>query len=220
MDSLLKGQYSRWTACDSDSAEGWTAGLGIRSFAQVAQIKWATVSDLLRSLRTNEQLWANRSGCSCQKSHRERIAQVAHDKWATVSASLRLLMINERMSKLLKKIWLKLYFWYVFCTFKKKKSDSLFFNERCERIAQFAHQKWAMWGNRLGRSPEMSDHERIALVAHQKWANERIARFFLANRSFTHFFAKNELFAQKTNEQIPSPGGQLVKGTVQQVGSF
>ena len=37
----------------------------ICSFAQIAQIKWETVSDSLRSLRTNEWLWANRSGCSC-----------------------------------------------------------------------------------------------------------------------------------------------------------
>ena len=29
---------------------------------------------------------------------------------------------------------------------------------------------------------------------------------FLANRSFAHFFAKNERFAQKTDEQIPNPG--------------
>ena len=54
-------------------------GLGIRWFAQIAQIKWATVSD---SLRTFEWLWANRSGRSCQKSNREQIAQVAHDKKA------------------------------------------------------------------------------------------------------------------------------------------
>ena len=51
----------------------------ICSFAQIAQIKWATVSDSLRSLRTNERLWANCSGRSCQKSDHERIAQVAHD---------------------------------------------------------------------------------------------------------------------------------------------
>ena len=54
----------------------------ICSFAQIAQIKWVTVSYSLRSLRTNEQLWANCSGHSCQKSDRERIAQVAHDKSA------------------------------------------------------------------------------------------------------------------------------------------
>ena len=28
---------------------------------------------------------------------------------------------------------------------------------------------------------------------------------FLATRSFAHFYAKNERFAQKTDEKIPSP---------------
>ena len=68
-------------------------------FAQITQIKWETVSNLLRSLRTNEPLWANRSGCSCQKSDREQIAQVAHDKRATVRDSIRSLIINEQISK-------------------------------------------------------------------------------------------------------------------------
>ena len=75
----------------------WT-GLGLRSFAHIAQIKCVTVSDSLRSLRTNERLWANCSGRSCQKSDCEGIAQVTHDKWAAVSDSLRSLMLNERMS--------------------------------------------------------------------------------------------------------------------------
>ena len=82
---------------------------------------------------------------------------------------------------------------------------SLTKNERCERITQVAHQKWATmsdllrsltknkqpWANRSGRSPKMSE-----------WANRS---FFWANRSFAHFFAKNEWFAQKTDERIPSP---------------
>ena len=60
----------------------------IRSFAHFAQIKWATVSDLLRLLKTNERPWANSS---------EEMSKVAQDKWATVSDSLRLL--TEKMSK-------------------------------------------------------------------------------------------------------------------------
>ena len=36
--------------------------------AQVAHQKWATVSNLLRSLTENERLWANRSGCSPKMS--------------------------------------------------------------------------------------------------------------------------------------------------------
>ena len=54
----------------------------IRSDRSDQMTQWATVSDSLRSLRTNEQLWANRSGRSCQKSDCEQIAQVAHQKWA------------------------------------------------------------------------------------------------------------------------------------------
>ena len=35
---------------------------------QVTYQKWATISDLLRSLTKNERLWANRSGCSPKMS--------------------------------------------------------------------------------------------------------------------------------------------------------
>ena len=89
-------------------------------------------------------------------------------------------------------------------------------NERCEQFAQVAYQKWTLWANLSGRSPKwttMSDSvrllaknercERIVQVAYQKWVNRS---FFLANRSFAHFFAENERFAQKTDERIPSPG--------------
>ena len=51
-------------------------------FAQIAQDKWATVSESLRSLRGNERPWANRSGRSRQMSDHERFAQVAQRKWA------------------------------------------------------------------------------------------------------------------------------------------
>ena len=85
-----------------------------------------------------------------------------------------------------------------------------------------AHQKWAtmsnslrslrgnewLWANcsrRSGQTEEMSDRERIAQVAHPKWANRSL---FWANHSFAHFMAKNEQFAQKTNERIPSPASK------------
>ena len=45
-------------------------------------LKSATMSDSLRLLKTNERLWANRSGCSEEMSNRERFAQVAQRKWA------------------------------------------------------------------------------------------------------------------------------------------
>ena len=111
---------------------------------------------------------------------------------------------------------------------------SLTKNERCERIAQVAHQKWAMWANRSGRSPKMSDVskslrsltknercEQIAQVAYQKWATMSDSLRSLrgnkrswANRSgcspkmseWAHFFAKNEWFARETDERISSPG--------------
>ena len=54
---------------------------------------------LLRLLRTNERLWANRPDRSGRISNCERIAQVAHDRRATVSDLLRTLMIKERMSE-------------------------------------------------------------------------------------------------------------------------
>ena len=77
------------------------------SFAHFAQIKWATVSNLLISLKTNERLWANHSGRSRQMSNREQITQVAYDKWSTVSDWLRSLMINEQISYSLKTFCLK-----------------------------------------------------------------------------------------------------------------
>ena len=200
------------------------------------------MSDSLRSLRTNEWLWANCSGRSCQKSDREQIAQVAHDKWATMSTLLRLLMINEQMSYSLKTFWLKSYFLvcFIYVFWFKEMSDllipsflmsvvselirSLTKNKRCEQITQVAHQKWATmsdsltslrgneqsWANRSGRSPKMSE-----------WVNRS---FFWANCSFTHFWAKNEWFAWKTDEWISSPErkllirirNKLVKATVEQ----
>ena len=46
--------------------------------------------------------------------------------------------------------------------------------------------------------------EQIAQVAPQKLANVRIAPFF-SKSLIRSFFAKNERFAQKTDEQIPNP---------------
>ena len=92
----------------------------ICSFTHFAQIKGATVSNLLRSLKTKELLWANRSGHSWQMSDREQITQGAHDRRATMSDSLRALMIKRRMSK------------------------SVVFFEREVLICSFAHKKRAI----------------------------------------------------------------------------
>ena len=139
------------------------AGLGIHLFAYFAQIKWGTVSDSLRSLKTNEWPWENRSSHSEEMSNREQITQVAQKKWGTVSNLLMLLRGNERMSDLLKKIWLKkseIFFLYVLHTIfvLKKWANRSFplFGEGCEWIAQVAHQnEWCEW---------------IAQVTDQKWA--------------------------------------------------
>ena len=152
------------------------------------------LAHLLRSLKSNEPLWAICSDRSGQMSDCERIAQVAQVKRATVSKSLRSLMINERS---LKKIWLKSCFLYVK-------------NIKNRAIRSFHLFYWAMWANCSGPSPKMSNHERFAHVAHQKRAtkskslrsltkNERITCFFRS------FFRKNKRFAQKTDERIPSP---------------
>ena len=77
-----------------------------------------------------------------------------------------------------------------FCLKNERFAHSLILDDQCERIAQVAHQKWAMWAIRSGRSPKMSDHVWFAQVTHQKWANERIARFF----------SSSLIFLQKTSE--------------------
>ena len=68
-------------------------------------------------------------------------------------------------------------------------------NERCERLAQVTHQKWATMSDSLRSSEEMSDHERIAQVANQKRANEWIAHFF---ERIPHLL----IFGQKTSDSL------------------
>ena len=181
------------------------SGLAIRSFAHFAQIKCMTVSDSLRSLKTNERLWANRSGCSRQMSDRERIAQVAHNKWATVSDSLRLLLINERMRDSLKKCWLKklkILFFCMFCIrfLFSKLSDSLIpsllmsnvsklprsltKNEGCGQIAQVAHQKWAT----------LSDSLRSQTKNEGPWVNRSSCSPKMSERANRLFFFSEYLF--------------------------
>ena len=91
-----------------------------------------------------------------------------------------------------------------------KSLRSLTKNERCERIAQVAHQKWVtmsisltslrgneqLWANCSGCSPKMSE-----------WVN---CSFFLVNCSFANFWPKNEWFTRKTDERILSPAFTIV----------
>ena len=77
---------------------------------------------------------------------------------------------------------------------------------------------WAMWANRSGRSPKMSDVSkslRSLTKNEQPWVNRsgrstKMSKwlncsFFWANCSIAHFRAKNKWFARKTDERIPSP---------------
>ena len=107
-------------------------------------------------------------------------------------------------------------FYIGYFIFKNERfAHSLIFGERCERITQVAHQKWAMWADRSSRWPKMSNVSESlrALTKNERplanrspkmsqWANRS---FFWANCSLAHFFAKNEQLAQKTDEHIPSP---------------
>ena len=52
---------------------------------------------------------------------------------------------------------------------------SLISDEWCERIAHFAHQKWATMRDSLKSLRGNERCERITHFAHQKWANEWIA---------------------------------------------
>ena len=147
-------------------------GLGIRSFAH------RLFAHLLRSLKSNEQLWAICSDRSGQRSDCEPIAQVTHDKWATVSDSLRSLMINEQNFKKSKIIFFGTFF---VCLKKQMIAHSLFFNEWCERIAQAAHQKWASMSYSLRSLTK----------------NELIARFFSESLICSFFCKKRAICSEK-----------------------
>ena len=114
-------------------------------------------------------------------------------------------MINKRMNNSLKKVWLKKLFYICFFFLNDEFDHSLFFGERCERIAQVAHQKWAMWVNPSGRSPKMSDYEWFAQVAQRKWTivsdslrsltkNERMSEWliFLSESLIRSFLGKKQ----------------------------
>ena len=114
-----------------------------------------------------------------------------------------------------------MFFYHFFVSFFKNKrfTHSLVFKERCEQVAQVAHDKRATvseslrlltkseqpWHICLGHSPKMSNREIFAQVAHQKWANEQIANFFERITHLPIFSQKNQQFTQKTDERIPNP---------------
>ena len=137
----------------------------ICSFTQIAQIKWVTVSDSLRSLKTNEQLWVNCSGLGIRSFAHRSFAHFAQIKWVTVSASLRSLKTNERlwangsghprqMSDLPKKFWLKNLNSYFLVCFINFIYIFLFKKWVIRSLPLFW---WPMWANRSGYPPKMSD---------------------------------------------------------------
>ena len=174
----------------------------IRSFAHFTQIKWATVSELLRSLRENERPWANRSGRPRQISDGEQFAQVTQRKWA-----------NERFAqKMLAKKKLKSCFLVCFIF-------GFFFNEQ---IAHSLHS---------GRSTKMSDvseslssltkNEWFAHIAQRKWAivskslrsltkNERMSESFvsLSESLIRSFLGKKRVFRSENRWANSQPWGK------------
>ena len=162
--------------------------------AQVAQRKWATVSDSLRSLRGNELC--------------EGIAYFVHQKWGNEQFAQKILAKN------LKSCFNMSYIRFIFKKKFEKMSELLifahflFFCEQCEWISHFAQIKWAMWANRSFRSRKMSNHEQFAQVAQRKWAmwanlSFRSAKmsewvnhsFFWANCSFAHFCTTQQILS-------------------------
>ena len=150
-------------------------------------------------------------------SNRERFTQVAQWKWANKRLAQQILVKKNLKSCFfvcfiydLKKFeiekWangsfpLFLLAMWVNCSARSPKMS--YVRESLRSLTK-NEQSWAI---RSGRSEEMSDREQITQVTHQKLANEWIANFFCANRSFAQFWAKNERFAQKSNELILSPG--------------
>ena len=147
----------------------------ICSFTQIAQDKWANVSDLLRSLRTNEQMWANHSGCSWQRSECELFAQVAQDKWADernawvflANPSFSLVLTkNEQFAQKFENIVFFVRFYSFFVSFLKMQRFRLFLLSKVSESLRSLRTKEQRWATSSGRSEGMSNCERIVQVAH------------------------------------------------------
>ena len=86
------GQF--WYFC-----QGWEFAHSLICSSLIRSSLICSFAHLLRSLKSNEQLWAIPSDYSGQMRDCERIVQVTHVKKATVSESLRSLKTNERISE-------------------------------------------------------------------------------------------------------------------------
>ena len=137
-------------------------------------------------------MWANCSGRSPKMSDVRKslvfcangsFAQVAHDKWANEGFAQKILAKKSKI----------LFFSMFYIRFSYLKQLA---------ICSFPHFWRAMWANRSGRSPKMSESLRSLTKNEWLWAN----RLFLEGIAHSLiFFAKNERFAQKTDKRIPSP---------------
>ena len=173
-------------------------------FAQIAQDKWVTVSESLRSLRGNERMSNLLKKIWLRKSKILFFVCFIYDLKKNYWKISELLIFAHFL------FFGEQYEWFAHdCSFPLSDvSESLRLltkNERCEQITQVAHQKWAIHSH---RSEEMSDRERIAQVTHQKWANEWIAHFF-------ERIAHSLIFGLKTSDLLGKPMSEfpaLVKG--------
>ena len=136
--------------------------------AQFAHDKWANVSSLLRSLRTNEQIAL------------------------FFSKSIIFLFAHKKMSDSLKKNSNKILTFGRFYIFSKVflyAKDLLIPTEPSE-------QNERPWGIRSGCSEGMSNLEQIAQVAHQNEQMSKLLTFW-ASCSFAHFFGKKRVICSK-----------------------
>ena len=75
-----------------------------------------------------------------------------------------------------------------------------------ERFTQAAQRKWAMWTNRLFRSPKMSE-----------WVNRS---FFWANCSLAHFWTKNERLLGNQMSEFPTFNMNWINSVPQTLATF
>ena len=148
---------------------------------------------------SKEQLWANCSDCSWQKSNRERFAQVAHDKWENEQIAhffqriAHLLFRSPKTSDSLKKCWLKSYFWNVLYILKKrgdslipsllmsdvsKSLRSLSKNEQFEGITQVLHQKRATMSDSLRSITKNEQMSKLLVFLRELIIHSLFANFF------------------------------------------
>ena len=118
--------------------------------------------------------------------------------WVNCSFALLFIKISNSLKFFLLKSYFMVHFLYILRK-NEQFAHSLFYNPRCEGMAQVAQQKWVMWAYHSGHSQKMSDNERFTQVTHQKWANRS---FFWVNHSFDHY---SIICWQKTSNSLRKP---------------